>query len=63
MTAPTSPDDQPRRNPPRDHYLPARYYVSANTTYSLEFSSFVYALHSLQEPKPYYFEAVNSPEW
>jgi len=34
-------------------HRPARYCASANTTYSPKFSSFVSALHSLQEPKSY----------
>jgi len=64
MLALTSPDDQPfpHRNPPRDHHLPARYCPSANTTYSPEFSSFIFALHSLHESKSY-SEVVKSPEW
>ena len=64
MTALTFPGDQspPRQNPPRDRHPPAQYCASANTTYSLKFSSFVSVLHSLQEPKSY-SKAVKSPEW
>ena len=62
MTALTFPGDQPpRRNPPRDCHPLARYCVSVNTTYSPEFSSFIYALHSLQELKSYP-DAIKSPE-
>src|SRR3954469_18310692 len=52
----------PRRNPPRNYQLPARYRDSVNSTYSTAFSSFVATMHSLQEPKSY-SEAAQSPEW
>ena len=50
------------RNSPRDCHPLARYCVFVNATYSLEFSSFVFAHHSLQEPKSY-SEDVKSLEW
>ena len=55
ITTLTSPADQPspRRNSLRDRHPPAWYCASANTTYCAEFSLFVSALHSLQEPKSY----------
>ena len=62
LTALTSRGDQLScRNSPRDCHSLARYCVFVNATYSLEFSSFVFAHHSLQESKSY-SEDVKSPE-
>jgi len=63
MIALTSPSDQPPpcQNPPRNLIL-LPCASANNTTYSLEFSSFVPAFHSLHELKPY-SEVVKSAEW
>ena len=61
MTALTSDQPSPHRNPPHDCHPPVRYYVSANTTYFAKFLLFVCALHSLKEPKSY-SQAIKSLE-